>query len=360
MKDVVQEWLQSGQPAFIDGLELTPRAFHNLAGTPLAVVMGQAQAYYLREADNHLWILKKFLPGRNPDVGYVKAIQALIPHGPGLESGFGRRVLDSANLSSAGYYTQDFADWIKDTILMPMVNGCSWANLADQIRDGSRGLTKDERVLLCRKLSEKVHHLEQNNLSHRDLSSTNIFVDLQNSEVHLIDWDSLYHSTLTMPQNTTFGTTGYIAPFVRVNGIDMPQVSWTTCSDRFGMAMLNAEMLGLDLGSVMTGDGGAFEQDDIYNRGGQSITAILDKLKADFPKVIRLFERSLNATKFDECPAPDEWIYAVSIKSVAKAARPATNTGQRLIGLNKDAFVSLNKNAFATLDRAAFSRPPVR
>jgi serine/threonine protein kinase len=360
MKDVVEEWLRSGQPAFIEGLELMPRAIQGLASAPLVAAMGQAQAYYLREANNDLWILKKFLSGRSPDVSYIRAIQALIPNKPGLESGFERKVLSPASVSSQGYYAQDFANWLENAILMPMVRGCSWATLADTVRDGSQTVTKDERLSLCRELSEKVRYLEQVHLSHRDLSSTNVFVNLQQLEVHLIDWDSLYHSALTMPQNTTFGTTGYIAPFVKLNGVDMPQVSWVACSDRFSLAILNAEFLSLDIGSPLTGDGGAFDQNEIYKRGGQKTTVILDKIKVDYPKAFQLIERSLNATKFDECPSPDEWIRAVSNKASAKAMMPVPGVRQDFISVNRDAFVRLNTSAFVKADQTAFVRPSVR
>lgn len=360
MIDVVQEWLQSGRPAFVNGLELVPRPVPGLPGVPLVASMGQAQAYYLREATNSLWILKKFLPGRSPDVNYIRAIQALIPNKPGLESGYERRVLAPTDVSGAGYHTTDFADWLENTILMRMVSGDSWANLADTIRDGSRSFTVDERVSLCRKLSEKIQYLEQCDLSHRDLSSTNVFVDWRTLEVHLIDWDSLYHSTLTMPQNTTFGTTGYIAPFVKVNGTEVPQVSWTVRSDRFGLAMLNAEFLSLDTGSPLTGDGGAFDQDEIYSRGGPGIAAICDKVRVSCPAAVPLIERSLSASKFDECPGPGEWSRAVTVRTSTRAVTPVGPGRQPLVRLNRDAFVKLDKSAFVKVDREAFARPPVR
>jgi serine/threonine protein kinase len=352
MSDALQDWFRSCQFANIDGIELAPRPHPVLAGYPFEVSRGQAKAYYLLDSNNQHWILKKFLPAKSPDARYINAIQALIPREPGLESGFERKVLHTTNIAATGYCTQDFANWIANTILMPVVRCDSWADLADAIRDGRQSLHKDQRTALCENLSEKIRCLERNGLSHRDLSSTNVFVDLQKLEVHLIDWDSLYHSTLSMPAQTTFGTDGYIAPFVKVNGIEDPTVSWTTNSDRFSLAILNAELLGLGQGSPITHDGGAVDQYEIYSRGGRNITDTLDRVRLNCPKAARLIEASLNATSYDQCPSPDDWLRAlrrVGIPSEAKGADAFD--GAR--------FVRVNNNAFVTLNQAAFVRPPL-
>ena len=132
---------------------------------------------------------------------------------------------------------------IENTILMPLVRGSDWANVADKVRAGKINLTSEQRLLLCRNLSEKVSILERSNVSHRDLSSTNVFVDTNTWNVHLIDWDSIFHSSLTFPPNTTFGTNGYVAPFVRVNGSEDPHIRWRCGADRFSLAVLNVEFL---------------------------------------------------------------------------------------------------------------------
>lgn len=354
MDNAIQDWFRSGQFANIDGIELMPRPSTFLPGDPLAVSKGQAKAYYLLDDNNQPYILKKFLPGKSPDARYINAIQGNIPHEPGLESGFQRKVLNAGHIAATGYCTQDLADWVANTILMPVVTGYSWADLAQAIRDGKQSLDKDQRLTLCQQLSEKIRCLEQKGLSHRDLSSTNVFVDLQNLEVHLIDWDSLYHSTLSMPAQTTFGTEGYIAPFVKVNGREDPKVSWTTHSDRFSLAILNAELLSLEPVSPMTHDGGAFDQNEIYSRGGPNIAAALDRVRIICPKAVRLIEASLNGASFDHCPGPDKWLAALRRRVTLPAAAAAAGLfiSSRFVHVNKDAFVKLNQ--------AAFVRPPLK
>ena len=102
---------------------------------------------------------------------------------------------------------------------MPKVKGVTWAELADDIRDGTLSLTHKQRLTLVSKISQLILELENNNISHRDLSSTNIMIDKSAFDVGLIDWDCMYHPYVSMPSNTTFGTEGYISPFVYKAGV---------------------------------------------------------------------------------------------------------------------------------------------
>lgn len=315
-------WLIGKTCASIEGIGLLPQENTFLPRNPLVVARGQAQAFYLHDENKRVWILKKFLPGRNPDAHYIKAIQALVPQNAGFEAGYQRKVLSRASVAPLSSPSPDFPSWIENTILMPLVKGSDWAYIADKVRDGKISLTPEQRLLLCRNLSEKVSILERNNLSHRDLSSTNVFVDTNTWNVHLIDWDSIFHSSLTLPPNTTFGTNGYVAPFVRVNGSEDPHITWTCRADRFSMAVLNVEFLSVERDSPVTGDGGLLDQDEIYRLGGNGISKIAGRLQQNFPDAFGLFDKILRAKNFSECPSPDKWrvlgagVTAPSLKDV--------------------------------------------
>lgn len=306
--DVAQTWFLSGRRVSIEGVDLLLQENEFLKGNPLIVARGQAQAFFLHDENNRVWILKKFLPGRNPNTQYIRAVQGLIPQHPGFESGYQRKVLFQTSVIHSGLPSADFPSWIENTILMPRVSGSDWANIADKVRNGTIHLTPEQRLTICRNLSEKITVLERNNLSHRDLSSTNIFIDTNTWEVHLIDWDSIYHSSLSIPSSTTFGTNGYIAPFVRVAGKDDARATWMRGADRFSMAILNIEFLSVEQNSPMTGDGGLFDQDELYQSRGSGISAIAARFKRKFPNACGLFDQTLRAKNFDECPQPDEWL----------------------------------------------------
>jgi hypothetical protein len=154
------------------------------------------------------------------------------------------------------------------------------------------------------------------------LSSTNIFIDTHTWNVHVIDWDGMYHPSLVMPPNTTFGTNGYIAPFVRAKETEAASTTWTRGADRFSMAVLNVEFLSVGRNSPVTGDGGLLDQEEIYNLGGSGLNKIIDTLQRDYSNARGLFDRTLRAGSFNECPSPDEWkalgagITAPSLKDV--------------------------------------------
>ncbi len=308
MRDVAQTWFDRKTRVFIEDVNLLPQENVCYSGHPLVVARGQAQAFYLEDENQRIWILKKFLPGRKPDTHYIRAVQALVPKHPGFESGYQRKVLSAASVNPSGLPSTDFPSWLDDTILMPRVKGSDWAVIADKVRDGTISLSPEQRLILCRNLSEKIAILERNNISHRDLSSTNIFIDANTWDVHLIDWDSLYHQSLTIPSATTFGTNGYVAPFVKVGGKEDANVTWTLGADRFSMAILNIEFLSVDRNSPVNGDGGLFDQDEIYKLGGSLIGRIGGHLGRNFSNAFRLFDRIFKARNFNECPSPDEWI----------------------------------------------------
>ncbi len=365
MLDVAEAWLKSGKYAEIAGLKLRPIENPILKGTPLAPVRGQAQAFYMTDDNNLDWILKKFTPAKIPDGAYIKAIQSLVPGRPGFQSGYRRRVLSRSDVSQSGFFSSDLAAWVENTVLMARIKCDDWASLADKLRKGSVTLADGERMLLCKSLSENVGLLESADISHRDLSVTNVFVDVRNSLVHLIDWDSLYHPSLPMPKNTTSGTEGYVAPFVRAGGTPDPRITWGPRADRFSMAILNAEFLCMGAGTPLRNDGGMFEQSELYNRGGQETAGIINHLQKNFPGAAALLEKALQAKTFDDCPSPAEWLALgapVSMPSVSPAtvATSGTTSLPHTISLphttaqvTPGSFIPLDESAFVELDEGA-------
>jgi serine/threonine protein kinase len=362
MADIAENWFSSGKPAIINGRKFRPLENPFVKGTPLVSVRGQARALYLKDDNNTDWILKKFSPAKIPDTAYITAIQPLIPHWPGLQSGYVRTVFSRSDLIKGGFYSSDFATWIENTVLMPRIKCDDWAKLADNIRTGSVKLTKDERLLLCNRLSKLIHQLEAKNISHRDLSATNVFVDIKAQIVHLIDWDCIFHPSLAMPPNTPFGTEGYIAPFVASSGSPDPAVTWWPHADRFSMAILNSEFLAMRLNSAVTHDGGLFEQSELFKGGGPETTRILNLLHTEFPQAGVLLERALRAQNFDQCPAPGEWINATNPSAVVapnvtpapvNASPPKPRTTVRPTPQVSAGFVTLDEAAFVKLDQSA-------
>lgn len=365
MVDAMQAWSGTGREAILDDVALKPRTVDTSSTVPLVTRGGQAWAYYLADDSGEGWILKKFLPCKQPDPAYLDEIQALVPNRPGFESGFERKVLNSSSVSTSSYCDSKFQAWINGTILMRQVVSPTWAELAPSLRDESKTLSRVERLFLCAKLSEKIEWLESAGVAHRDLSSTNVLIDPVNVEVHLIDWDSLYHSTLPIPSNTTPGTDGYMAPFARANGGAATHVTWQENSDRFGLTILNAEILSVNTESPLVGEGGLFAQEELYNRAGRTIFEVRNNLQHYFPAAAEILDAALTAQSFEKCPSPFDWINLINreMPSSAQAvwdeeSAPSAEAQSVYAPPYEPNFVQVNSSAFVRVDRKAFVKAP--
>lgn len=299
---VIENWLKSSKAAQIEGFYFHPQQHF---GIPLAAQRGQATVFYLQERSKKLWALKKFSRAKKPSSAYISAVQALVPTVSGCESGFQRKILSRESLiasANGNYYADDLAVWLKDTVLMPYVVGASWADMADDIRKGQCIPQKNQRLKLCKSLITLLGALEEAEISHRDLSSENILVDVD-WNVHLIDWDSLYHGSLIMPTNTTFGSEGYIATFVNQD----IRKTWCKYADRFSVAVFIMEFLTIRQNSPLTGNGGMFEQNEIDARSGYGMDKILSGIDKDCTQARLLFRQALQAISFEHMPSPQEW-----------------------------------------------------
>jgi serine/threonine protein kinase len=325
--NVATEWLRSGETASLDGIDLVPLPYGDGTSLPVSIARGQATAYVLADRQNRGWILKKFLPGRDPELAYVRAIRGLVPLEGGFESGSQRRVLTPQGVGR-GFGTPEFNEWIDKTILMPRVSGMDWLALGDAIRSGTITLSDDARFALCRNLVRRVRALDNRGLAHRDLSITNVFIDPATWDVHLIDWDALYHGTLAFPANTNVGTPGYIAPFVNTAAGEDARKNWCEFADRFAMALLCAEFLVLGRDSDSTHDGGLFEQSDLYSRRGPTLRKVRAGLIFRYATISRLVDRAFEAKTFAACPSPDEWLAAPPL---AKAIEPPLDPGRQSV-----------------------------
>jgi hypothetical protein len=343
----LKDWLMSGQPAVIDGLALRPQPHSPGSHIVLEIVKGQAAVYYLRDNGQGEWMLKKFRPGRAPDAANVVAVQSLVPQETGFEAAFLRRCLRGSMVSRSGFAPPEFIDWIDGTLLMPRIIAADWSEVVGNVRDGQADLSPGDRVTLAENLCAKVEVLERARLAHRDLSATNVMADPSHG-IHLIDWDSLYAPSLRMPANTTAGTDGYTAPFVR-DGNDDPAATWTVGGDRFALAVLILEAFAAAPGCPMTGDGsGLIEQSELNARGGPGIRDALDTAARCTSVIEPLFMRALQAHAALECPSPREWQQSLR-QIVATRRRAANQPAGHFIPLDMSVFVQLDHSQFTRL-----------
>lgn len=305
--DIMKKFFFSSKPAQIENLVLRPKQHPAIKDTLLSVQRGQAEVYFLKENSGDGWLIKDFHVNKTPDLSYLEDISSVLPEHKAFRCGTERKVLskNSHKNYTNMFYSADLANWLDGTVLMPQIEGVDWACLIDRIRSGEITLTEPSKFALCKNLAQTIKTLEHNGVSHRDLSNGNIFINPKTYEVSLIDFDGVYHSSLSMPAATTAGSEGYTAPFVDLNSIEN---TFCQFADRFAMTALCVEFLILTKDSPYFHEGGIFNQQDIYNRKGKTIVYATRKLNKNYPEAANLFNATMNTESFADCPSPDDWI----------------------------------------------------
>jgi len=232
---ILEEWLRSRRTVRISGLDLEPLPHPVLPDTPRCVMKGQASVYFFKQHPHgHMWLIKKFAPSRRPSDHHLLAVSRCIPGQAGFFTCTQRRILQANHLDQrfSGFKHPELVRWIDGTILMPRVPGSPWISVAETLCDNDFTFSWRQRLKIGSNLATCIALLESCDCSHRDLSSTNVFVTPE-GDIYLIDWDCLYHPELEYEPNTTAGTNGYIAPFMRTTtGQWQAQRSWCQHADR--------------------------------------------------------------------------------------------------------------------------------
>ncbi len=303
---VIDKWLDSKLPASLEGTQFTPIEHPTLKGSPLAVQRGQGESYFLLDSKKDRWVLKKLHHRSKLDRNYLTQVAKQLPNIEGVRSGKNRLVLSQQSLKGgAGKYTcSELSQWLNNTLLIPCETGKDWASVADDIRDGTP-LDKDRRIQITLSLIKLIGDLEAHQIAHRDLSSTNVFI--QGSKVALIDFESVFHPSLTCPQGTTFGTEGYSAPFIYSNGNPNTKATWNSSADRFSLGILVAEILTLHQNSPLSGDGGLFEQKEILQGQSKTISEVEGLLSKISQSAGQNLRRCFSAKDYSDCPSPSDW-----------------------------------------------------
>lgn len=121
-----------------------------------------------------------------------------------------------------------YLEKINDATIAENVPHLSWKEFLDTGGAGPQG------VLYAISLANQIEDLESLGGCHRDLSSSNIFLNKNSFDVVIIDWDQFYHSALSPPTNLKRGTPCYKPSF---------RSEYETYGDRYALAILITEFL---------------------------------------------------------------------------------------------------------------------
>jgi len=329
-RDIMERWLHSGLTARISGLDLKPLPHPILPGSPQCVVKGQASVYFMQQhLHDNIWLLKKFIPSRRPTNAHLEAVSRYIPGKACFFTCTQRRILESKHLDRrySAFKDPELIRWLQDVILMPKVPGSPWASLADALRNGELQMSIKLRLQASLNLANCIELLESCGCSHRDLSSSNVFI-IPNGKIYLIDWDCLYHPDLQFEPNTTAGTNGYIAPFMRITSDHWDAMqSWCGYADRFALAILITEFILIGPGApILKEDGTLFSQAQLDRPKNSFVREQIRLLQRVFPKGAHLLAEAFRAKTFKDCPSPPQWQSA--LRQVLRIEEHRQHTGQ--------------------------------
>ena len=337
--DIVNDWLNSGRTVRVCGLDLKPIPHSVFNDRGLCIVKGQASVYFLRDQRHrNNWLLKVFNPGRRPTDDYLNAVSQHLPGPAAFFTCTQRRILtkDHVDLRNSSYRNPAFVRLIEGAVMMPKVPGTTWASIADDLRDGTLELPTARRIEMSLNLARSVSTLEAGQCSHRDLSATNVFF-AQNDRAYLIDWDCLHHPKLPFQQNTTMGTMGYIASFLKVTEGNADGIrSWCECADRFALAVLIAEILLVGPATAAPQeDSSLFSQAQIDTPGHTFVQDQIKQLRQISRSCSPLAEQAFNSRSFAQCPSPDAWMdalkYTLRNPHNTKGSRPNEGRYRRFV-----------------------------
>jgi len=296
----IDDWYRSGESVTVNGTVFRP-VRHPVLDIPLAIARKQATTYVLHDPAGRRWFVKKFYPGRAPDARYLTQIRESVPSMPPFRAASARTVV-GANQIVAPVTLSGIAAWLDGTVLMPRVPGNPWTDLLENLNGGgTTRLDRRRRFLVAVRLALATAAAEEVSVSHRDFSGGNIHVEVMAARIHLIDWDSAFVPNAPFQPNTVLGTEGYMAPWLS-NAKD----SWSTTADRFALAVMIAEVLTIDQGWQLSGDGALFGQDEI-GTDGRGFQRTWRALRAIDGNLAGRFEQAWKADAFAECPSPFEW-----------------------------------------------------
>jgi hypothetical protein len=178
-------------------------------------------------------------------------------------------------------------------------------------------LSQPDCVALATRTAEILAGLEERQLVHADISSSNVFIDAvgQRPRIELIDVEDMFHPNFIDVPDPPDGTPGYRHPRNEGQGCRNPH------GDRFAASILLAEMLTWHQSAIrtMADEESVFRQNELC-RDTRKFTVMRDALTAHSKAAADLFEQAWRSYGLSGCPTLAQW------RSALHAAQPARAT----------------------------------
>jgi hypothetical protein len=255
---------------------------------------GRHATVYRIVAEGESYGLKVFRPAFRHE-GLITAAESLwtFHELPGMQ------VCKQAVITRAGY--PELVDHYEDldyAMVMPWIEGETWFDILNK----RAKITLDQARALADSMAWTLYALELNQLAHCDLSNGNTIIAPQADRIHLVDVEDLYSPWLSPPPMLPAGSPGYQHREVARSG------QWGPAADRFGGAVLMAEMLGWAHPDVRQSAWGESYFDPAeMQQPGERFDTLMRVLRLYHPGFAETFENVWRSEKLEDCPPIKTW-----------------------------------------------------
>jgi len=201
-------------------------------------------------------------------------------------------------------------------MLMPWLPGVTWYDLVTT----KAPLSPAEGVRLAQSTARILAGLETQRLAHCDIAGANVMVDRRGGQVELVDIEEMFGPGLPQPVEPPAGQDGYQHRESRAKG------QWTATGDRFGAAILLAEMLGWTNGRIRvnSADEHFFATAEMQDPDSIRFRLLREVLRDDFGEpVAELLQTAWSSDSLAACPTLDDWRTTLDALKVELKAAPA-------------------------------------
>ncbi|MFJ8529117.1 tetratricopeptide repeat protein [Bacillus sp. NPDC094106] len=200
----------------------------------------------------------------------------------------------------------EISEDLVNAIVMPWIHGPTWADILQE----QRPLGKQDCFKLMKAFLKILKKMEDEQLAHNDLSSSNILIPYLTEEqmidqyiIELVDIEQMYGPKIERPSLLPAGSAGY-APIYLQKGV------WQKEADRFSGAILLSEMLAWcdeDIRKQKWADASYFKAEEMQT-SCERYNLLLHSLQTNWgTRVTSLLQQAWESNRFEECPSFTEW-----------------------------------------------------
>ncbi len=211
-------------------------------------------------------------------------------------------------------------------VLMPWVAGQTWFDIVAK----KQALSATESVHVAQQTSRVLATLEDHGLAHCDIAGANVVADAKMGRIELVDIEEMFGPGLPQPVEFPAGQEGYQHRRSATAG------QWMPAGDRFGGAIILAEMLGWQNLRVRqnSADEHFFAGAEMQERDTPRFKMLHDYLAGEFgADFAAAFEQAWRSATLEDCPPLATWRALLDkLNPLPVAAAPRGNevvTGRR-------------------------------